>query len=470
MKICAVALVVGASAALAQEATAEESRAKAAAEFPDLSNPSSVFAKAYAAEEAQIRASQAGFFSDANWPLMLAYRVAMKLGISGTSEASATSPKPNNSGQALPNISASEAEAASAKHVSPFILTIKGDQGSGSGFVLRRGGKIYLVTNAHVIDGSNEVKVASTDKEFPLPSSLFVSKTRDLILAEVSGFSDGLEAETNFSQVAIGDLTLSLGNSSGAGVARLTTGKVLGIGNDLIETDAGYVQGNSGSPIIHLNSGKVIGVVTYVEKSPNNKLVAESDLKEFRHFAHRVDNLSFNDFRKVNFGQFAESGKLVRKLKQRSEELEAAIKIAQEKLRSGAISRWSLIPRVYEYLGVYEAIFGSLQGFSFNGHGVNDYEVVNPDIAAAGGIFCAVQDIPTEAEIALIDPYNKKVLSEVLTERLALVDELGLQSSSEFRGCSIKVDKNGVPMEGALLRLHVNFRDYLARAVALTSR
>ena len=50
------------------------------------------------------------------------------------------------------------------------------------------------------------------------------------------------------------------GNSLGAGVTLQINGKLLGIGPALVEVDAKFVPGNSGSPIIDRRSGQVIGM------------------------------------------------------------------------------------------------------------------------------------------------------------------------------------------------------------------
>jgi len=414
--------LVGTSAGLAKELTTEESRTKAAAEFPDLSNPSSVFAKAYAAEEAQLRTSQAGFFSDNNWPLMLAYRVAMKLGVRSASPAESTASQQANAATPPLDTSASEDEVTAAQGISPFILTIKTDQGSGSGFVLRRGDKFYLVTNRHVIEGGSNIRAASIDKEFPLPSLLYVSRTRDIVMAEIDSFTEGLVAEDDFSRVRIGDATISLGNSSGAGVARLTKGKLLGMGNDLIETDAAYVKGNSGSPIVHLKSGKVLGVVTYVRRSPNDRLVADSDLKDLRHFAYRIDNIGSSDLMAVSKEDFSSSNDAVEAVNARNGKIGAAMAEAQR------------LPPPFS-----SAVFRQL-GLDFT----------------RGAKFLGMEDIPTDSTIDCMVFYQKTRLCEALEQRLQMIDSLELGKHDR----SIYIRTSG---SGAMKQ--VDMRDNVQRAL-----
>ena len=69
-------------------------------------------------------------------------------------------------------------------------------------------------------------------------------------------------------------------------------GKIVGIGPDLVEVDAPFVPGNSGSPIVHLKSGKVIGVATYTVTRQYD-LASDRKLENpvVRRFAYRLDNV-----------------------------------------------------------------------------------------------------------------------------------------------------------------------------------
>ena len=57
----------------------------------------------------------------------------------------------------------------------------------------------------------------------------------------------------------IGDKITVHGNSGGGGVVTRIQGKVLGVGPNLVEVDAEFVQGNSGCPILS-DSLEVVGV------------------------------------------------------------------------------------------------------------------------------------------------------------------------------------------------------------------
>ena len=91
---------------------------------------------------------------------------------------------------------------------------------------------------------------------------------------------------------AIGDSVVVLGNAEGGGVVNTIIGKIVGIGPNLVEIDAPFVPGNSGSPIVHLKSGKVIGVATYLVTNQYD-LSTNQHLKKpvVRRFGYRVDSV-----------------------------------------------------------------------------------------------------------------------------------------------------------------------------------
>jgi hypothetical protein len=65
---------------------------------------------------------------------------------------------------------------------------------------------------------------------------------------------------------------------------------LLGIGPDRIEVSAEFVPGNSGSPIIHVKSGKVIGIATYLITRQFAEL-ADRRESRVRRFGYRLDSV-----------------------------------------------------------------------------------------------------------------------------------------------------------------------------------
>ena len=102
---------------------------------------------------------------------------------------------------------------------------------------------------------------------------------------------------------AIDDEVVVLGNSEGAGVINTIKGRIVGIGPQLVEVDAPFQPGNSGSPIVHLKTGKVIGVATYLTIKKYDAATKEV-LKApvIRRFGYRLD--SVKTWQPVNWPAF----------------------------------------------------------------------------------------------------------------------------------------------------------------------
>ena len=146
-------------------------------------------------------------------------------------------------------------------------------QGTGSGFVWDQSG--HIITNFHVISGSNRVFVRFDDGDQAAARVVGVSPDHDLAVLRVSvpssrlipikvGRSEGLR---------IGQAVFAIGNPFGLS-RTLTTGIVSALDRTLpvengreisgvIQTDAAINPGNSGGPLID-SAGRLIGVNTAI--------------------------------------------------------------------------------------------------------------------------------------------------------------------------------------------------------------
>ena len=142
----------------------------------------------------------------------------------------------------------------------------------GSGFIIDRQG--YIVTNNHVIEDADQIKVRlSDDREFEAEVVGRDPKT-DLALIQITdaanlkpmtmGDSDALEVGTWV--VAIGS-PFGLEQTVTAGIVS-AKGRIIGSGpyDDFIQTDASINPGNSGGPLINLE-GQVVGINTAIVAS-----------------------------------------------------------------------------------------------------------------------------------------------------------------------------------------------------------
>ncbi len=140
----------------------------------------------------------------------------------------------------------------------------------GSGFLIGNG---LALTNHHVIDGADEIKVKTADgKEW---SARVVGRdaSTDVALLELSGAGAKEEPGVTLgdsSKLEVGDYVVAIGNPFGlqltvtSGIVS-AMGRVLGAGpyDDFIQTDASINPGNSGGPLFNL-AGEVVGINTAI--------------------------------------------------------------------------------------------------------------------------------------------------------------------------------------------------------------
>jgi serine protease Do len=169
----------------------------------------------------------------------------------------------------------------------PGQMTIFGNQGeatvSGSGFFISTDG--YILTNNHVVEGTNSVTVIRSDGS-KLPAKIVgtdpyadvaVLKTEaQSVTSVVLGNSDILKSGETL--IAIGSPLGDFKNTVTVGVVS-ATGRSIDTGNgyqmeNLIQTDAAINQGNSGGPLVNL-AGEVIGMNTLVVRNSGSGSVAE---------------------------------------------------------------------------------------------------------------------------------------------------------------------------------------------------
>jgi hypothetical protein len=231
------------------------------------------------------------------------------------------------------------------------LLIIEGDEGAGSGSVINLKGNNLIVTNIHVLSGNPNPRFQLLNSQEVIPETFGVAEDRDICVATQRQASEGLEASTSVAaDVSIGDDIVIMGNSQGARVATEVKGKVVGIGPDLIETDAKFVKGNSGSPIIHVKTGKVIGIATFATIRKLDALSRDSQFNQVRRFGYRLDTIEKWKF--LTPRAFALESQRVAEILQRTDDLVA---LAVEILDHGTVtpSKYDSQSWVANCLGVY---------------------------------------------------------------------------------------------------------------------
>jgi len=142
------------------------------------------------------------------------------------------------------------------------VVTVRTNVGQGTGFIIADGG--YVVTNAHVLTGGNQVGVITYDQKSLSAKLIGYDTNLDVALLKIEGDYNYLKL-FNSDDVQVGEKVIAIGNPLGLQFS-VSEGIVSGIHREgvsgqsvYIQTDASLNPGNSGGPLIN-KQGKVIGI------------------------------------------------------------------------------------------------------------------------------------------------------------------------------------------------------------------
>lgn len=139
----------------------------------------------------------------------------------------------------------------------------------GSGFIVDPRG--YVVTNAHVVEGADNVRVKLADEREFKAKVKGRDRRLDLAVLELEG-AKNLPAVTLGSSdvLKVGEYVVAIGNPFGLGQTVTmgivsAKGRAIGAGpyDDFIQTDASINPGNSGGPLFDAE-GRVVGINTAI--------------------------------------------------------------------------------------------------------------------------------------------------------------------------------------------------------------
>ena len=158
--------------------------------------------------------------------------------------------------------------------VLPGVVAINTTTSQGSGFVFDSNG--HILTNQHVVDGSNEVEISFSSGYKAYGTVIGSDADADIAVVKVDAPADQIHplAIGNSAALQVGQPVVAIGNPFGLN-GTMTLGIVSGLGRtqfahaspeggffstaDIIQTDAAINPGNSGGPLFNMN-GEVVGV------------------------------------------------------------------------------------------------------------------------------------------------------------------------------------------------------------------
>jgi S1-C subfamily serine protease len=158
------------------------------------------------------------------------------------------------------------------EEIPPSALPDRIEQGTGSGFVINADGQI--LTNAHVVEGTQTVKVTLKDgREFE-GRVIGVDRVTDVAVVEIDADSLPTVQLGSTEDLSPGEWAIAIGNPLGLDNT-VTAGIISAIGRSsnqvgipdkrvqFIQTDAAINPGNSGGPLLN-DRGEVIGMNTAI--------------------------------------------------------------------------------------------------------------------------------------------------------------------------------------------------------------
>ncbi len=135
-------------------------------------------------------------------------------------------------------------------------------RGVGSGFILSADG--YVMTNAHVVDGADEVIVTLTDSREFKARIIGADKRSDVALVKIDATGLPVVRVGDVNRLKVGEWVIAIGSPFGL-ESTVTAGIVSAKARDtgdlvkLIQTDVAINPGNSGGPLINMR-GEVVGI------------------------------------------------------------------------------------------------------------------------------------------------------------------------------------------------------------------
>ncbi len=152
----------------------------------------------------------------------------------------------------------------------------KRETGGGSGFIISHDG--YILTNNHVVENADEIKVTLDDDTEFIAEVIGTDPETDIALIKISAKNDlPIALLGDSDDLHVGEWVMAIGNPLALSHT-VTVGVVSALGRkrisgsafeNYIQTDAAINFGNSGGPLVNV-SGRVIGINTLISRYGQN--------------------------------------------------------------------------------------------------------------------------------------------------------------------------------------------------------
>lgn len=232
---------------------------------------------------------------------------------SGTTTTASSTSTANSTSEIVKKTADSVVEISTESVVTGSFAQQYVQQGAGQAVIISQDG--YILTNNHVINGANSVKVRLRDGTEYDATIIGSDSDNDIALLKVSatGLSPATFGDSN--SLAVGDYVVAIGNPLGELGGTVTDGIISALARKvtiedtqmtLLQTNAQVNPGNSGGGLFNAN-GELVGIVNAKQSATevegiafaipiNNVLDILSDLKEYGYVTGKVDlGIDFTD-------------------------------------------------------------------------------------------------------------------------------------------------------------------------------
>jgi serine protease Do len=211
---------------------------------------------------------------------------AVYLSVSRATPAPATAAAPQQVRQVEASYDVTTAVTDAVARVGPAVVTVVNHlqpqqtifgttseaTASGSGVIISADG--YIVTNNHVVDGSQTLEVTLADGTTLSARLIGVDPFADLAVLKVEGTMPAVAEWGDSDALKAGETVIAIGSPLGDFANTVTVGVISATGRSieaaagyqmegLLQTDAAINSGNSGGPLVNL-AGQVVGINTLV--------------------------------------------------------------------------------------------------------------------------------------------------------------------------------------------------------------